>query len=189
MNAMKLLLVVFGPLVFAAAAWVIVTLARRAIAQWRSRLTPEQQEEKREVYRKRLVHPQVEAVEQALGALLPKSLLALYEDRVTIQSGGFVVEKPGKKPGKPGKPEGWPVYCFEPLDAEGLGDTFYEGEFGPGFCFATTGGESWYWVAASQERTKDAPVLFLDYDRGGRHGEKVAESIEEFLSWPRAAMR
>jgi hypothetical protein len=182
----KLLLVVFGPLVFAAALLVLVMGVRRAVTRLRSRLTPEQIEAQREAYRSRLLNPQAEAVERELGRMLPERLLRLYADRSTIQSGGFDVEKPGENRRRLRQ---WPVYCFEPLDIEALNELPYEEELGAGFCFATTGGAGWYWVAASEHRENDSAVIFLDYDGGRRHGEKVAESLEEFLAWPRSAMK
>jgi hypothetical protein len=182
----KLLLVVFGPLVFAAALLVIVMGVRRAVRRFTSRPTTEQMDAKREAYRARLLHPQAATVERELGKLLPARLLQLYADESAIQSGGFLVEKPGQNARKP---ERWPVYCFEPLDMEALDDSPYEDELGPGFCFATTGRSGWYWIAASREREKDAPVIFLDYDGSGRHGDQVAETLDEFLAWPRTAMK
>jgi hypothetical protein len=180
----KLLLVVFGPLAMAAALFVIVAGVRQLVVRLRSRLTPEQIETKREAYRNRLLNPQAAAVEQELGKLLPARLLRLYADRFGIQSGGFDVASPNSREAKR-----WPLYCFEPLDVEALNDSPYEEELGPGFCFATTGRSSWYWIAVSDERAEDSPVIFLDYDGGGRHGEKVAESLDEFLAWPRTVMK
>jgi len=179
----KLLLVVFGPLAIAAALFVLVVGVRQLVTRVRSRLTPEQMEAKRELYRNRLLNPQAEAVERELGKKLPERLLRLYADRSEIQSGGFEVKTPNKR-----RPNSWPVYCFEPLDVEALNDAPYEEELGAGFCFATTGGKGWYWVAAGDTRVADSPVIFLDYDGGRRHGEKVAESLDEFLAWPRTAM-
>jgi len=86
-------------------------------------------------------------------------------------------------------PKRWQVYCFEPLDLESLNNLPYEEELGPGFCFATTGRGSWYWIAASGQRAKDSPVIFLDYDGGGSHGETVADSLEVFLNLPRAPLK
>jgi hypothetical protein len=80
---------------------------------------------------------------------------------------------------------GWPVYCFEPLDTEALNELPHEEDLGPGFCFTTTGRDSWYWIAASYHRAKDSPVIFLDYGGGGSHGETIANSLDEFLNWPR----
>ena len=121
-----------------------------------------------------------------MGKLLPERLLQLYQDKSAVQSAGFQLEKPGKKRWWP---ERWPVYCFEPLDTEALNELPYEEELGPGFCFATTGHGCWYWIAASDQRAKDSPVVFLDYDGGGSHGETVADSLDEFLNCPRLAMK
>lgn len=178
----KLLLYLFGPLVFAAALLVIATGIRRAISKFRSRPTPGQLEATYEAYLKRLLNPQPEAVERELGKLLPERLLQLYENKSAIQAAGFQLEKQGTTRWRP---KHWQVYCFEPLDLESLNELPYEEELGPGFCFATTGRNSWYWIAASDQRAKDAPVIFLDYDSGHSYGETVANSLDEFLNLPR----
>jgi hypothetical protein len=182
----KLYLFVFGPLAFAAALLVIATGIRRAVARFRSRPTPDQIKATYEAYLRRLLDPQPEAVEKELGKLLPERLLLLYEDKSAIQAAGFQLEKPGR-----GRwwPKRWQVYCFEPLDMNSLNESPYEEALGPGFCFATTGRGSWYWIAASDQRAKDSPVIFLDYDGGRSHGETVANSLDEFLSLPRLAMK
>jgi hypothetical protein len=181
----KLLLFVFGPLVFAAALLVIATGIRRAITRYRSRPAPDQIKATYDAYLRRLLNPQPDAVERELGKFLPERLRQLYEDKSAIQSAGFQLEKPGKKRWWPKR---WPVYCFEPLDIESLNELPYEEELGPGFCFATTGRGSWYWIAASDQRTNDSPVIFLDYDGGSSHGETVANSLDEFLNLPRRPM-
>jgi hypothetical protein len=178
----KLLLYVFGPLVFAAALLIIATGIRQAITKFRSRPTPEQLRATYEAYLHRLLNPQPNAVERELGKLLPERLLQLYEDSSAIQEAGFQLEKLGKRTWR-SKP--WQVYCFEPLDVESLNELPYEEDLGPGFCFATTGRGSWYWIAASDERAKDSPILFLDYEGGGSHGAVVAHSLDEFLKMPR----
>ena len=182
----KLPLLVFGPLAIAAVLLVIATGIRQAITRFRSRPTPEQIKATYEAYLRRLLHPQPEAVEKELGKLLPESLLQLYEDKSAIQSVGFQLEKPGNKRWWPKR---WPVYCFEPLDLESLNELPYEEELGRGYCFATTGRGSWYWIAASDQRAKDSPVIFLDYDSGRSHGEAVASSLEEFLNLPRLPIK
>ena len=178
----KLPLLVFGPLAIAALLLVIATGIRQAITRFRSRPTPDQLRATYEAYLRRLLDPQPEAVEKELGKLLPERLLRLYQDKSAIQSVGFQLEKPGSKRWWPRR---WQVYCFEPLDLESLNELPYEEELGPGFCFATTGRDSWYWIAASDQRAKDSPVIFLDYDGGHSHGETVADSLEEFLNLPR----
>ena len=182
----KLLLYVFGPLVFAAALLVIVMGVRRTVARFRSRPTPEELKATYDSYLRRLLNPQPDGVERELGKLLPERLLRLYEDKAAIQSAGFQLDKLGSERWWPKR---WQVYCFEPLDVESLNELPYEDELGPGFCFATTGRGSWYWIAASDQRAKDAPVVFLDYDGGGSHGETVADSLDEFLTWPRLPMK
>ena len=182
----KLLLVVFGPLVFAAVLLLIATGIRRVIARFRSRPTPDQIKAAYDAYLRRLLNPQPDAVERELGKLLPERLLQLYEDKSAIQSVGFQLEKPGKQRSRTKR---WPVYCFEPLDTEALNHVPYKEELGPGFCFATTGRGSWYWIAASDQRAKDSPVIFLDYDGGGSQGETVANSLDEFLNWPRVRVK
>jgi len=185
-NMDKLLVFVFGPLAFAAALLVIATGIRRAITRFRSRPTPDQLKAAYDAYLRRLLHPQPDAVEQELGKLLPERLLQLYQDKSAIQAVGFQLEKPASKRWWPKR---WQVYCFEPLDLESLNELPYEEELGPGFCFATTGRGSWYWIAASDQRVKDSPVIFLDYDGGRSHGETVANSLDEFLNLPRAPIQ
>src|SRR6266478_4456602 len=182
----KLLLLVFGPLVFAAVLLVIITGIRRVVTSFRSRLTPAQLKAAHDAYLRRLLNPQPDAVERELGKLLPERLLQLYTDKSAIQSAGFQLEKPPKKRwwSKP-----WQVYCFEPLDIESLNELPYEEDLGPGFCFATTGRSSWYWIAASDQRAKDSPVIFLDYDGGHSHSETVANSLDEFLNLPRLPLK
>lgn len=178
----ELFLYVFGPLAFAAVLLVIATGVRQTIARFRSRPSPLELEAVYRSYLKRLLHPQPEAVERELGKFLPERLLRLYEDKSAIQNAGFQIERSGKT-GWFSKP--WQVYCFEPLDVESLNELPYEEELGPGFCFATTGRCSWYWIAASDERRPDSPVIYLDYDGSSRHGVVVAESLDEFLRLPR----
>lgn len=182
----KLLLFVFGPLAFAAALLVIATGIRRAILRFRSRPTPDQLKAAYDSYLRRLLDPQPDCVEKELGKLLPERLLRLYEDKSAIQAAGFQLEKPG---GARWWAKRWHVYCFEPLDLESLNESPYEEELGPGFCFATTGRGSWYWIAASDQRAKDSPVIFLDYDGGSSHGETVAKSLDEFLNLPRLPLK
>lgn len=182
----KLLFEAFGPLIVAAVLLLIVMGVRDVVARFRSRLSPEQLSAAREAYQRRLLNPQPADVERELGRKLPERLLQLYEDKTAIQSGGFKIMKPG---GSRWRSVRWPVYCFEPLDIESLHALPYEEEFGPGFCFAASGSGCWYWMGASDLRAKDSPVIFFDYDGSGSHGEKVADTLDEFLSWPRVPMK
>ena len=182
----KLLILVFGPLAFAAALLVVATGIRRAVAAYRSRPNPEQIKATYDSYLRRLLNPQPAVVERELGKLLPERLLLLYQDKSAIQAAGYQLEKSGSTRWRPKR---WQVYCFEPLDIESLNELPYEEDLGPGFCFATTGRGSWYWIAASDQRQKDAPVIFLDYDGGRSHGQTVANSLDEFLNLPRVSLK
>jgi hypothetical protein len=178
----KLPILVFGPLAVAAVLLVIVVGIRRTIVNFRSRPTADQLKAAYEAYLQRLLNPQSDAIERELGKLLPERLLQLYEDKTAIQAAGFQLEQPDKKGLWPKR---WSVYCFEPLDLESLNESPYDEQLGPGFCFATTGRGSWYWIAATDERLKDSPVLFVDFAGAGSHGETVAPTLDEFLNWPR----
>jgi hypothetical protein len=182
----KIIVLVFGPLAFAAVLLIIATGIRRAFLNFRSRPTPDQIKATYEAYLRRLLNPQANAVERELGKLLPERLLQLYMDQSAIQAVGFQVEGPVKDRWRP---KHWPVYCFEPLDLESLNESPYEETLGPGFCFATTGRGCWYWIAASDQRAKDSPVLLLDIDGGSSHGKKVAASLDEFLNLPRGPLK
>jgi hypothetical protein len=181
----KLLLIVFGPLAVAAALFVIAAGIRQSIEKYRSRPTEDQLKATYDAYLRRLLNPQPDAVEKELGKLLPERLLQLYEDKSAIQAAGFQVEKSEKKSLWSSN---WQVYCFEPLDTQALNELPYEEQLGAGFCFATTGSNSWYWIAASDQRAKDSPVIYLDYDGGASHGATVAPSLEAFLNLPRFPM-
>src|SRR5258707_13582449 len=156
----KLLLLVFGPLVGAAALLVIDSGIRRVVRSFRSRPTPDQIKAAYEVYLRRLLNPQPDAVERELGRRGGGGRGGGGRGKSAIQAVGFQLEKPG---GTHWRPKRWQVYCFEPLDLESLNNLPYEEDLGPGFCFAATGRGSWYWIAASDERSKDSPVLFLDF--------------------------
>ena len=72
---------------------------------------------------------------------------------------------------------------FEPLDAEALKGKWYLSEFGKGLCFAGDGMGNYFWVPVTDARQVDSPVYFVCHDPWGN--EKVADSLEEFLSWLR----
>jgi len=116
-----------------------------------------------DAYLRRLLNPQPDAVRKGIGKCFPERLLRLYEDKSAIQAVGFQLDKPARTAGCRNAGQ---VYCFEPLDLESLNNLPYEEELGAGFCFATTGRGSWYWIAASTSAQKDSPVIFLDYDGG-----------------------
>jgi hypothetical protein len=138
-----------------------------------------------EAYRERLLHPQQAQVEAEMGALLPQRLIALYSDRELVLSEGFNVCAPGNDPKKSSE---W-IEDILPLDSEGQKRTC-DLELlakAKGFCFAGDGCGNFYWVPVSETRQPDSPVYFACHDPWGN--TKVADSLEDFLSWPRITVK
>src|SRR5262249_16510528 len=83
--------------------------------------------------------------------------------------------------GSDAKKNSYWVATFIPLDTEEATLLADVSDFGRGCCFAGDGMGNYYWVKVSDERRPDSPVYFACHDPYGN--EKVAESLEEFLSW------
>lgn len=177
-----LVLEVFGPLIAAFVLLVAVRGARRLFHGIRERPTPEELQAARDTFRRRLLHPKPEEVEQDLGGRLPERLLTLYQDQQTLLSEELEVRRPN---GAGEDSTEW-IEAFLPLDLESQRLTIEVSEHGrgKGFCFATDGTDSFYWVPASATRQPDAPVFFVRREPFG--SEQIAESLDEFLSWPRS---
>jgi len=176
-----LFLETFGPLVIALLLLSVVLTGRRLLHQFRNRMTPEEHQAARDAFRNRLVHPNAAAVEEALDAFLPERLLTLYRDHPTVLTEQIEIRQPGDVSKDASE---W-IEAFLPLDLETRALTVgaLKPEWGKGFCFATDGSGSFYWVAASPERQLDAPVYFAAQNASS--SEHVAASLDEFLSWPR----
>jgi hypothetical protein len=178
---------VFGPLVVAFFLFIAFYGTRRLLHQLRNRLTPEQARAARGSFRNRLVHPNASQVEQGIGALLPQSLIALYDDHQTILAEQIEIRRPAPNPENPAEPQNpaeW-IEAFLPLDLESQKfaiDLPAQGR-SKGFCFATDGEGNFYWIPANDVRQPDAPVFFAHTDPVAN--EQVALSLDEFLSWPR----
>lgn len=182
-----LLVEAFGPLVVAFAIFVAVFGARRLLHQYRNRMTPEQHQAARDGFRSRLVHPRAEEVERKLGAFLPERLLALYDDHQTVLTERLEIRRPAPDPEnftEPKNPAEW-IEAFLPLDLETqeLAIDLPGQGWGKGFCFATDGEGNFYWIPASDPRPADSPVFFAHSDPISN--ERVAASLDEFLSWQR----
>jgi hypothetical protein len=173
-----LLVETFGPLVGACLLLVVVLGLRRLK---RGRMTPEQRQAERDAFRNRLVHPKPSEVEQSVGGLLPQRLLALYDDHRTILTEEIEIAHPSLDE----EPACEWIEAFLPLDSESQKFTvdLPEQGWGKGFCFATDGAGNFYWVPVNETRQPDAPVFFACHDPHGN--EKVADSLDQFLSWPR----
>jgi len=176
-----LLVEIFGPLSVVFVLFVIVSVTRRLIHHFRFRQTPEQLQAARDAFRARLVHPNATQVEQGIGALLPQSLLTLYEDHQMVLTEQIEIAHPNPSSDEPAE---W-IEAFLPLDLESQKyacDLAGQG-WGKGFCFATDGAGNFYWIPANEARQADAAVFFANHDPIAN--EKVADTLDEFLSWPR----
>jgi hypothetical protein len=160
---------------------VLILWARDRVRDLRGRRSPEQKQADADAYRERLLNPKSGEVEASIGGLLPQRLLDLYMDHDTILRKGMEI----RSTRKPAEGFGEWVEEFLPLDVEGQRHTWdlVEAGWGKGFNFAADGCGNFYWVPLSEIREADAPVYFACHDPWGN--EKVAESLAEFLSWPR----
>ena len=154
---------------------------RREISAWRRGDNPWaalRTRRRLRAYRKRLLAPQPHLVEQSLGALLPKRLLALYNDKETILANEFYVHPEITHP----ESQHFYVVEFLPLDAESQQELKDMSAFGKVFCFAR-GDESYFWLPLNENRQKDAPVYQISLEDG--QNIRVADSLEQFLGWAR----
>ena|ERR1700730_11285686 len=132
-------------------------------------------------YRERLLRPDPATVEKHIGSLLSERLIRMYEGQEAILSRNIELQSSGLSR----KARGRRIERFLPLDIESQHETcdLQEAGWGRGFCFAADGAGNFYWQPVSAARQLDAPVFFACHDPWGN--EKVADSLEEFLSWPR----
>ena len=177
----------FGPLAVAFLVFVAVMGVRRLLYQSKYRLSPAEQEAARDSFRSRLVHPNPAQVEQGIGMLLPQRLISLYDDHQTILTERIEIRRPvanHENPSGPQNPAEW-IEAFLPLDLESQKYTLDLAAQGwsKGFCFATDGEGNFYWVPGDRTRQADAAVFFAHTDPLAN--EKVAGSLDEFLSWQR----
>ena len=172
---------IFGPLAVAFVLLILVAGVRSAYRQFRPRQTPEQIQAARDAFRSRLVHPNPSEVEHGIGGFLSQRLLELYENHDLVLSEQIEIRRPSAS----AKDSSDWIEAFLPLDLESqkFSVDLVEQGWGKGFCFATDGAGNFYWTPYSDTRKPDAPVFFACHDPLGN--EKVAETLEEFLSWPR----
>lgn len=177
----KLLLEAFGPLVVAFLLLALVLSGRRLLHQIRNRQSPEERQAARDAFRNRLIHPKPAEVEEALGAFLPERLLTLYRDHPTVLTEQIELRDPHADAKTASE---W-IEAFLPLDVETqkLTAQALQPNWGKGFCFATDGHGNFYWVPVNGERQADSLVFFAASDPPAN--EQVADSLEQFLAWPR----
>jgi len=183
----------FGPLAVALILLAVILVVRRFLNQLRNRQSPEQLQAARDSFRSRLIHPNSAEVEQGIGAKLPQSLLALYNDHPTVLKEQLEIRIPPAERKNTAENDTddkeaaeW-IEAFLPLDLESQKFTVDLPALGlgKGFCFATDGSGNFYWTPAGDTRQPDAPVFFVCHDPAGN--QQVASSLTGFLSWPRTA--
>lgn len=162
---------------------MVLLRTRDRVRDWRRRKTPEQIQAGESRRQERLLNPKPSDVEARIGGLLPKHLINLYEDRATVLSNKVEIRPSSLSPKEFGE---W-IEEFLPLDFESQTHRCdLEGAgWGRGFCFAADGAGNFYWVPVGSERVDDTPVFFACHDPWGN--EKIADSLQEFLSWPRVS--
>ncbi len=160
---------------------ILILWLRDRIRGRRARGSDPERQLRLQAWRQRMIHPEIEEVEEFCEGKIPQRLIAMYSDHELILSGDFKVCPPGKDPTK----DSWWIGDFVPLAAQDQRLTCDLTEFGKGCCFAGDGMGNFYWVPVDVERKSDAAVYFACHDPWGN--EKVAESLDEFLSWPRVA--
>jgi len=162
---------------------VLILWLRDKIGGWIRRESHEEREQRRETWRQRMLHPEVEAVEEYFRGKIPERLIAMYSDHGLVFKDDLELCPPGKDPKKDSS---WWIADFVPLTVEDQEGTCDLSRFArKGCCFAGDGVGNFYWVPVHAERKKDARVYFACHDPWGN--EKVADSLDEFLSWPRVA--
>jgi hypothetical protein len=145
------------------------------IRDWFVRRPPRSPEEQRAAdaaWRARLLEPDWPAVERQLARRPPAVLRQLYADHALLLSAPLVVTAPDAVDAE------WPIECFHPADARGDHCPVPTGAF----CFATTGFGDPYYVEFGA-RGEDGPVS-VHYHDGGDIA-RIADTLAEFLSWPR----
>lgn len=128
-------------------------------------------------FRERLLHPQWSAIEAALGRPVPGVLRELYGEPHALLRGRFYLARPD------GGGRAW-VDLFLPLDEQALHP--YGQPLPPGgVAFADDEHGHPYYFVPDGSPYGDGPV-FLLCDRGeGDAALHVADSLADFLSWPR----
>jgi hypothetical protein len=162
---------------------MLILWTRDKLRRYRRREIGSQRDARREAWRQRMLHPNVREVEALCDGLLPQKLLDMYADSGLLLSARSEVQVPAADSSK----RSWWIEDFVPLHKQDQELTTDLTEFGKGCCFAGDGMGNFYWVPVDAERRNDVPVFFACHDPWGN--EKVAETLEEFLSWPRIAKK
>ena len=166
---------------FVAVPVLLLWFRDRLRDRWRPRRSPEELIAQARKTRESFLHPNPDIVESELGGFLPERLIKLYRDEISDISGMLEIRRPGLEE----KTFGEFIQQWLPLNIESQKYTvdLKEAKWSKGFCFAADGTINFYWVPVDPTRQPDAPVYFACHDPWGN--EKIADSLDEFLSWSR----
>ena len=129
-------------------------------------------------FRERLFRPKWATIEAALGRAVPGVLRDLYADPAALLRSHFYVTSPD------GSRRVW-LDLFLPLDEEALRPY---GRMLPAGAVAFADDEHGdpYFFMPGPTPYGDGPVYVLGSSEGGTSMDRVAESLAEMLTWPRA---
>lgn len=134
-------------------------------------------------YEARFSQPDFAAIESQLGRPVPGEYRRLYSDSEIVRMTDLEVVPPDSTT----HDEHWPIICFFPADRQAIIDLWPGRLLNPNqLPFATDGSGGLYYLELLDQNENDPPVFFYHWD--GEVRAKIADSLSEFLSWPRAAV-
>jgi len=175
-DAFLLLVTLFGGVaVIVAIAVAILRLVDR-ITIGRPK-TPEERAAEERQFRKRLLDPQWQELEKRFASPIPLVLRDFYANHSRLlQTAFYVVPPNGLK-----ESEDHFIQRFEPADLQTVTEVWFP--IGNNrFPFASDDFGNYYFAEGVNDRTSSLPVFFIDHDGGDI--SRIANSFEEFVSWP-----
>lgn len=131
-------------------------------------------DENNALLREALLNPSFAEVEKILEQPIPPSLKKLYEREDIICATDFYLLDPIEDGAA------WSIRSFLPLNPETVRNRW---PICPGACFFAESAPCFYFVSLHSDPTAPVPVFVLNCGTGEM--PKVAESLTDFLSWPR----
>ncbi len=143
------------------------------LARFRKRQQPPNEAIQR--YRRRLLNPRWDELQEHVGQTVPDPLRKLYKQTALISRQDLVFrERTGKE---------WHVAEFYPLDKETLNGIWPDLKKSKIFPFAFDSVGVCFYVEFARKDSKRCPVMYYHHDGGDV--ELVSESLDEFLKWNR----
>lgn len=178
---MEILLTILATVLLFLGLPIVILVIRDKIRRFRFRESKEVEDARTAFWNGRLTSPQFDEVEAVCDGRVPRSLVQLFADKALVRSSRLKIYPRGLE----AQDDFWMIVEFVPMDAQGQAGTvdLTVGNWGKGCCFAADGMGNFYWVPVAEDRKDDAPVYFACHDPWGN--TKVADSLTEFLSWPR----